>query len=63
MEEQYRASVASEIEQMQLGRSGRMQAADSLRLLTLMNTNAEIVMGCKKIADTLVQGVQTLARG
>ncbi|GAB7527240.1 hypothetical protein [Paraburkholderia sp. 2C] len=41
----------------------RLKPADMLRLRNQININTETHMLCKKISDSLVQGVQTLARG
>jgi hypothetical protein len=43
--------------------SGPLQPADALRLRASINANAERIALGKKISDSLVQGVQTLARG
>ncbi|QYD68826.1 hypothetical protein KZJ38_21875 [Paraburkholderia edwinii] len=41
----------------------KLMPADMLRLRNQININTETHMLCKKVSDSLVQGVQTLARG
>ncbi|HEY4350431.1 MAG TPA: hypothetical protein VGN31_04340 [Paraburkholderia sp.] len=42
---------------------GRLQPADMLMLRNRININSETQMLFKKVSDSVVQGVQTLAKG
>jgi hypothetical protein len=54
-------SLDNEMQRVLSGK--KLQPADMLRLRNQINLNTETYMLYKKVSDSVVQGVQTLARG